>query len=132
MQEVGPADFPEYGYAQIPGREVFITEAAFAKGRKQFLRPFDIAITIKGSVGKVAIFPPEIDAGESAGWVAGQSCLVLRVDDGGIIDPRVLFSFLKSEIGQAHPSLLDSDNLEVTQSLEKFEAVFKEVNRFLD
>lgn len=101
VQEVGPADFPEYGYAQIPGREVFITEAAFAKGRKQFLRPFDIAITIKGSVGKVAIFPPEIDAGESAGWVAGQSCLVLRVDDGGIIDPRVLFSFLKSEIGQA-------------------------------
>ncbi|GBG01584.1 hypothetical protein AZSI13_09110 [Azospira sp. I13] len=101
VQEVGPADFPEYGYAQIPGREVFITEAAFAKGRKQFLRPFDIAITIKGSVGKVAIFPPEIDVGVSAGWVAGQSCLVLRVDDKGIIDPRVLFSFLKSEIGQA-------------------------------
>lgn len=101
VQEVGPADFPEYGYAQIPGREVFITEAAFAKGRKQFLRPFDIAITVKGSVGKVAIFPPEIDVGESAGWTVGQSCLVLRVDDGGIIDPRVLFSFLKSEIGQA-------------------------------
>lgn len=100
-QEVGPADFPEYGYAQTPGREVFINEAAFAKGRKQFLRPLDIAITVKGSVGKVAIFPPEIDTGESAGWVAGQSCLVLRVDDKGIIDPRVLFSFLKSEIGQA-------------------------------
>ena len=100
-QEVGPADFPEYGYAQTPGREVFINEAAFAKGRKQFLRPLDIAITVKGSVGKVAIFPPEIDIGESAGWIAGQSCLVLRVDDEGIIDPRVLFSFLKSEIGQA-------------------------------
>lgn len=26
---------------------------------------------------------------------------MLRVDDKGIIDPRVLFSFLKSEIGQA-------------------------------
>ena len=101
VMEVGPADFPEFGYALIPGREIRITEAALAKGQRQFLRPLDIAITIKGSVGKIAIFPPEIDAGESTGWVAGQSCLVLRVDDEGIIDPRVLFSFLKSEIGQA-------------------------------
>lgn len=99
--EVGPADFPEFGYAQTPGREIRLTEAAVSKGRKQFLRPFDIAITIKGSVGKVAILPPEIAAGGYAGWVAGQSCLVLRVDDKGIIDPRVLFSFLKSDIGQA-------------------------------
>lgn len=100
--EVGPADFPEFGYAQTPGREVRITENAQKKMRKNsFLRPFDIAITIKGSVGKVAIFPPAIDAGSSAGWVAGQSCLVLRVSDNGILDPRVLFSFLKSDIGQA-------------------------------
>lgn len=99
--EVGPADFPEFGYAQTPSREVRITEAALAKDRKQFLRPLDIAITIKGSVGKVAIFPPEIDLGENAGWVVGQSCLVLRVNDKGVIDPRVLFCFLKSEIGQA-------------------------------
>ena len=101
VMEVGPSDFPDFGYALIPGREIRITEAALAKGQRQFLRPLDIAITIKGSVGKVAIFPPEIDAGESAGWVAGQSCLVLRVVDEGIIDPRVLFSFLKSQIGQA-------------------------------
>jgi type I restriction enzyme M protein len=100
VMEVGPADFPEFGYAHIPGREIRITEAALAKGQRQFLRPLDIAITIKGSVGRVAIFPPEIDVGESAGWVAGQSCLVLRVEDRAIIDPRVLFSFLKSEIGQ--------------------------------
>lgn len=100
VMEVGPADFPEFGYAYIPGRKIRITEIAFAKGQKQFLRPLDIAITIKGSVGKVAIFPPEIDIGECAGWVVGQSCLVLRVNDEGIIDPRVLFSFLKSEIGQ--------------------------------
>ena len=101
VMEVGPADFPDFGYAHIPGREIRITEAALAKGKRQFLRPLDIAITIKGSVGKVAIFPPEINAGECAGWVAGQSCLVLRIEDKANIDPRVLFSFLKSEIGQA-------------------------------
>lgn len=98
--EVGPADFPEFGYAPLSGREVHIPEIALAKGRKQFLRPLDIAIAVKGSVGKVAIFPPKMDADEHSGWVAGQSCLVLRVEDETIIDPRVLFSFLKSEIGQ--------------------------------
>lgn len=101
VMEVGPADFPDFGYALTPGRAVLIAQAALPKGRKQFLRPLDIAITIKGGVGKVAILPPEIDAGESSGWVVGQSCVVLRVDDEGIIDPRVLFSFLRSEVGQA-------------------------------
>ena len=99
--EVGPADFPEFGYAHVPGREIRIPEVALLKGHKQLLRPFDIAIAVKGSVGKVAIFPPELDTGETAGWVAGQSCLVLRVNDKCMIDPRVLFSFLKSEVGQA-------------------------------
>lgn len=99
--EIGPGDFPEFGYAHIPSREIHIAEVALLKGQKQLLRPFDIAIAIKGNVGKVAIFPPELDAGETVGWVAGQSCLVLRVNDKCMIDPRVLFSFLKSEIGQA-------------------------------
>jgi type I restriction enzyme M protein len=99
--EVGPADFPEFGYANVPRREILISEAALAKGQRQFLRPLDIAITIKGSVGKVGIFPPTISSDESGRWMAGQSCLVLRVNEEGSIDARVLFSFLKSEIGQA-------------------------------
>jgi type I restriction enzyme M protein len=99
--EVGPGDFPEFGYAHVPGREIRIAEVALSKGHKQLLRPFDIAIAIKGSVGKVAIIPPDLHGGETVRWVAGQSCLVLRANDKCVIDPRVLFSFLKSEVGQA-------------------------------
>lgn len=99
--EIGPADFPEYGYARSPGREIKLSESSISKSRKQFLRPLDIAIAIKGSVGKVAILPPEMPESGDGGWVVGQSCLVLRVDDRGMIDPRVIFSFLKSELGQA-------------------------------
>lgn len=98
--EIGPADFPEYGYAVNPGREIKVSELAVAKGAKQFLRPLDIAIAIKGSVGRVAIFPVEMPEAGDARWVVGQSCLVLRVHDVGIIDHRVLFCFLKSQIGQ--------------------------------
>lgn len=99
--EFGPADFPDYGYARTPGREVFLTEQALTRGRDPFVKPLDIAITIKGSVGKVAIFPLDMANPEASGWVIGQSCLVLRVKDRNLIDPRVLFSFLKSKLGQA-------------------------------
>lgn len=98
--EFGPADFPEYGYARTPGREVLLTEQALSRGRDPFVKPLDIAITIKGSVGKVAIFPSDMVNPEASGWVIGQSCLVLRVRDRNLIDPRVLFSFLKSKPGQ--------------------------------
>jgi type I restriction enzyme M protein len=98
--EVGPADFPAYGYAMNPGREVKLSEINLARGVKQFLRPLDIAVAIKGSIGKVAIFPPKIPEETHDKWIVGQSCIVLRVNDKDIIDPRVIFSFFKSEAGQ--------------------------------
>jgi len=98
--EVGPADFPEYGYALTPGREIKLSESGVSRGDKQFLHPHDIAIATKGSVGKVAILPADMPKSGPGGWVAGQSCLILRVEDKEQIDPRVLFTFLKSEAGQ--------------------------------
>lgn len=100
-KEFGPADFPEYGYARNPGREVFLTAQGMSRGRDPFVKALDIAITIKGSVGKVAIFPADLESDEANNWVIGQSCLGLRVKDKSLIDPRVLFSFLKSDIGQS-------------------------------
>lgn len=100
VMEFGPAEFPEFGYVYKPSKEVYLTQTDLRKGSKQFLRPFDIIMSIKGSIGKAAIFPPVIDVGEKADYIAGQSCLILRVNDPVLIDPRVLFSFLKSEFGQ--------------------------------
>lgn len=100
VSELGPADFPEFGYALTPGREIRLSEQILAKGNKQFLRPLDIVLAIKGSVGKIAILPPELPYCNTEEWVPGQSCLVLRVKDKSMIDPRVIFSFLKSDAGQ--------------------------------
>lgn len=100
VSELGPADFPAFGYAWSPGREIKMDEHVFAKGNRQLLRPLDIVFAIKGSVGKVAILPPEIPSYSNAGWVPGQSCIVLRVEDKRMIDPRVIFSYLKSDLGQ--------------------------------
>lgn len=96
VYEVGPADFPNYGYATNPGRTVKISEARIVSAKKQYLKSYDIAIAIKGSVGKVAIMPQEVPND----WIVGQSCLALRVLDNNVLDPRVLFTFLKSEAGQ--------------------------------
>jgi type I restriction enzyme M protein len=34
--------------------------------------------------------------------VLGQSCIALRINDKGTLNPIVLFNFLKSEVGQAY------------------------------
>lgn len=96
VHEFGPADFPNYGYATNPGRSVKISESRSVSAKKQFLKSLDIAIAIKGSVGKLAIMPQEVPND----WVVGQSCLALRMLDNNVLDPRVLFTFLKSEAGQ--------------------------------
>lgn len=96
VYEFGPADFPNYGYATNPGRSVKISETRSISAKKQFLKGLDIAIAIKGSVGKVAIMPQEVPND----WVVGQSCLALRILNKNVLDPRVLFTFLKSEAGQ--------------------------------
>jgi len=96
--EVAPPDFPEYGYVSTPGREIKLSATNVSRGKNQFLRPLDIAVAIKGSVGKVAIMPK--DTPEKT-WVIGQSCIILRVDEKSFpIDPHVIFSYLKSDVGQ--------------------------------
>lgn len=93
--EVGVADLPEYGYIRNPQKRVRLVAL------KNELRPLDILITVKGSVGKVGIVPPDLDET----WVAGQSCLILRLRDGRRAHrhstPHSLLLYLRSAVGQA-------------------------------
>ena len=52
--EVGASDLPDYGYIHIAGKQIFIEPKA-DKMNDQFLRPGDIVLIIKGSLGKVGI-----------------------------------------------------------------------------
>jgi type I restriction enzyme M protein len=96
LQEISPGDFPALGYAQVAGRSILVSEQSLGKHSRQLLRKHDVLIAMKGSVGKVAL----IGERSSSDWVAGQSCLVLRLPDKGPLDARVLFMFLTSEVGQ--------------------------------
>lgn len=96
--EVGVADLPEFGYIRLPQKRVQLASLRNA------LKPLDILLAVKGSVGKVGIVPPDLDAT----WVAGQSCMVLRLNQSTGHSPHSLLLYLRSELGQASLSRITS------------------------
>jgi type I restriction enzyme M protein len=93
--EVGAGDLIEHDYIRQPTKTVRLAAL------KNTLQPLDILISVKGSVGKVGLVPPNL----TESWVAGQTCLVLRLAQGGQHQaqhtPRSLFLFLRSALGKA-------------------------------
>jgi len=98
--EVGAADLPKFGYIRTTGRTVKIDSEIAQKNKHQFLKPLDIVLIVKGSVGKVGIVPMNVPEQGSGGWVAGQSATILRIDAQSKITPRSLLIYLRSELGQ--------------------------------
>ncbi|MEG4584716.1 N-6 DNA methylase [Microcoleus sp. MOSTC5] len=97
--EVGVSDFPNYGYLTTPERRVLLSPKVFnSQEGKSFLCPRDIIISIKGSAGKLAIIPDNVPPVGPNAWVVNQSSLIMRPQ--GSIDPRVLFMYLCSDVGE--------------------------------
>lgn len=99
ISEVGASDLPDYGYIRSATKQIFVAEK-FIKNQKQFLRPDDIVLIIKGTLGKVGIVPSDVPIAGKGGWIAGQSAAVIRVNKSSGIDPRALFMLLRSELGK--------------------------------
>jgi type I restriction enzyme M protein len=100
--EVGAADLPPAGYIQSPSRSVSIQlpkKSRSGDARGVFLRPFDVVLITKGSVGKIGVVPDHVPPPGAGGWIAGQSAVVLRARDG-TNDLRALALMLRSRIGQ--------------------------------
>jgi type I restriction enzyme M protein len=98
--EVGAADLPKFGYIKTTGRTVKIDPEIAQKNKHQFLKPLDIVLIVKGSVGKIGIVPTKVPLQGGGGWVAGQSATILRVEDQSKINPRTLALYLRSVLGQ--------------------------------
>jgi type I restriction enzyme M protein len=98
--EVGAADIPEFAYIAQPTKEVGIDPAAAQRNNHQFLKPHDIVLIIKGSVGKVGIVPDNIPPPGERGWIVGQSAVILRVNAPEIISPKALAVYLRSPLGR--------------------------------
>lgn len=100
--EVGAADLPPVGYIQTPAKEIFIQPSAKTRSGSAseiYLRPYDVVLIIKGSVGKLGVVPSNVPPPGEGGWIAGQSATVLRSTDERT-DLRSLALMLRSQIGQ--------------------------------
>jgi type I restriction enzyme M protein len=98
--EVAVGDIEGDGYVRSPGKSIVIEERAFEKLRPLVLKPNDIILAVKGSVGRVGLIPAEMKVNEP--WFANQSFLVLRLKPNPYMpDPLVLFRYLSSPAGQS-------------------------------
>lgn len=97
--EVQAQDIPQYGYIRHASKETLF-DLDSPKANSYFIRPNDVLMTFKGTIGKTGI-ASDVTAAREAGWVAGQSLAILRSRYPEIYPPKALLVYLRSEIGQA-------------------------------
>lgn len=97
--EVQAQDIPQYGYIQNASKET-VFDLNSPKASSYFIRPNDVLMTFKGTIGKTG-FASNIPAAEETGWIAGQSLAILRSRAPEMYPPKALLVFLRSEMGQA-------------------------------
>ncbi len=98
VREIQAADMPDYG-ATVSASKESLFDLNSPRAEAYFLRPQDVLLAIKGSVGKVGIVSEVPEAGEG-GWLAGQSFVVLRAKENTNYSPVALLLFLRSALGQ--------------------------------
>lgn len=97
--EVGASEIEDIGDIAIPTKEVNISEAVRAKNEAGFLQPNDIVMILKGSAGKLGIVPEDVPTTGNRRWTVNKSGIVIRVTSSKI-DPRALYTYLKSDFGK--------------------------------
>ena len=101
--EAAPADIAEDGNVSDPSRRICVDRVQYRKAANQALRPGDVVMAFKGSVGKVGIVPDDVPSeGSSIIWAAGQSLMILRLKDRHRLTPHVLCEYLTDEVVQEH------------------------------
>ena len=96
--EVLMSDFEPDGTVAHGSKERLLDAASASKARKHELRPGDILLGVKGTIGKVVIVTEEADEN----LLAGQSTVILRLEDRDRIpDPIYLLRYLsQSAVGK--------------------------------
>lgn len=97
--EIGAIDLPQFGYIEPKGKIISVNMSLAKRYEDCFLRPLDIILIVKGSVGRIGIVPLDVPVPGNGGWVAGQSAIVLRAHPEYCA--QSLFVQLRSSMGQA-------------------------------
>lgn len=96
IREAVPGDIGDGDFLTEPKKETHIERAQLGKARNQRLMPGDLLLSVKGTIGSVALVPEEAAVdGESGFWTAGQSFMILRPKKGEI-SSVALYEYLSS------------------------------------
>lgn len=97
--EVGASELNDIGDITTPTKEAYISESERVKNQTGFLQPNDIIFILKGSAGKLGIVPEDVPMTGDGCWMVNRSAIVIRTTSDKV-DPKVLYAYLKSDIGQ--------------------------------
>lgn len=99
--EAAPADVGRRGYLQAPAREFHVDRATYNRALQQQVRPGDVVIAIKGTIGVIGLVPDEAQSEcQDKIWTAGQSLMILRPKPRSGLDSVVLYEFLSNDTVQ--------------------------------
>ncbi|SFC49583.1 Type I restriction modification DNA specificity domain-containing protein [Kushneria avicenniae] len=98
--EIGGRDIDASGQIHIeaPCKEIVVAGRARKRAEQQQLRPGDVLLIGKGSIGRVALVGE--DCGEN--WVAGQVFLIIRAQKRDRLRPEYLYRYLASPMVQQY------------------------------
>lgn len=103
IYEVSPSDFTKAGYLLECGKIKQI-DSQYKKLQTYKLEPYDVLLSTKGTIGKVAIVGKTLET-----MIASQAIQVIRIHDNNKQQKAIyLYMFLKSTIGQTILSALVS------------------------
>ncbi len=102
--EVSVADIDKHGFFTVPEKIVRIDDSREIKNR---LKPNDIILSIKGSIGRTAL----IDESHPMNLTAGQSFVIIRIKDPEKWPAEFVFKQLKSREMSAYINHSSSGNI---------------------
>ncbi|ATG47787.1 hypothetical protein CEW89_09560 [Celeribacter ethanolicus] len=101
LLEAAPGDVNERGFVSTPKREIAVDRAKYNKAFNQQLRPGDVLLSIKGTIGVVGVVPPDVPReGEDTIWTAGQSLMILRPKKRVKMSSLALYEYLSNDTVQ--------------------------------
>lgn len=98
--EIGGRDIDASGTICIeePRKEVVVAGRTRKRAEQQQLRPGDVILIGKGSIGRIALV--KNDCGDN--WMAGQVFLIIRTQGRGVVKPEYLYRYLSSPLVQQY------------------------------
>lgn len=88
-------DFPEAGYLPPPRREIILQDRA-DKARGYAVRPFDLLVTMAGTIGHTTLVPETC----GANWIPATNMFVIRLRETDPAAARALYALFRSSGGQ--------------------------------